>query len=79
MQTIITYVSPLQQTKNNSDAYHLVAFKLADGSTARTFICPGYKNYPRWKNLLRVGQKVSGLIEQKPGVFSADSDVRAVI
>ena len=63
----------LLKRSRNGNSYIRVSFKMEDGSFAETNICPDFRNYGRWKNLLIVGKDLEGLIIKGKGAVDADS------
>lgn len=57
----------------NGNSYRRVEFKMEDNSWAKTDLCPGYRNYDRWKKYIKVGTVLSGLILKEKGCVDADS------
>lgn len=45
----------------NGTDFRRITFKLADGSFAKTDLCPTYRNFKRWEPLLLVGAILDGL------------------
>ena len=47
---------------------------MIDGEWAKTDICPGFRNYSRWKEILKSnpGTLVKGLILKRSGEINAD-------
>lgn len=74
MNGTITFISEPMVNKRN-ERYKLVTFNMDDGSRAKTYLTPTMKNYPRWKPLLTVGTRVTGLRLKREGLIDADSPV----
>jgi len=73
MTGTITKISPYKKSRN-SNSYLMVEFKMAkDGSWARTFLCPDYRNWKNWKKLIRVGNILTGLQMKSADMIDADS------
>jgi len=51
---------------------------LEDKSWAATDLCPEFRNWERWKDLMRVGQQVDGLSMKEKSKVDADSFVRGI-
>ena len=62
----------------NGTEYRRVTFKLADGSWAKTDICPKFRNYAAWRSLLKVGNILANLELRDPRTVNADSHPRLV-
>ena len=78
MNGIILEVQPLRKSnQRDGDDYHLVIFQSGE-KTYRSYLCPGYQNFPRWRPLLTEGTRVDGLIVKRNGLIDADSPVRKV-
>jgi hypothetical protein len=69
----ITNILPVAKGKTHAADYYRVTFRLEDGSWAKTDLCPTFRNYARWKPLLRVGQGLDGLKLRRPGEIDGDS------
>ena len=54
-------------------AFKRVYFEMEDKSWAKTDIVPTFRNYPRWKDLLVVGNIIGGLKLLNPKTVDADS------
>ena len=72
MKGTITKIDPLKNSRNK-EGYIRVHFKMEDGSWAITDLVPSYRNYGRWKNLLRKGTDLSGLMMKSKMKVDADS------
>jgi len=62
----------------NGGQYTRVFFRLEDGFTATTDLVDSYRNVARWKNLLRVGIDLDGLILKGKNKVNADSFPREI-
>lgn len=61
MKGKITKITPPYQSYNNDTNYWVTAFRMEDGSSARTFTCQKYKNFKKWKKM-KVGDLLDGLV-----------------
>ena len=57
----IIKILPVKRSRNEGDCYLRVEFKMEDGSWKKTDLVPGFRNYQRWKKLLRVGNVLFNL------------------
>ncbi len=62
-----------KQKSINGNAFIRVEFKDGDGVWRKTDLCPDYRNYNRWKDLLVVGNKLTGLELKDDLTINADS------
>ena len=62
------------KVSRNGNTYIRLTFKMTDGGWAKTDICPGFRNYSRWKNVLKANPAtlIKGLILKRPGEINAD-------
>ena len=75
----------VQRDKNKrGEVFYWVFFKsLEDGSSARSYVCPGYGNWKRWKDVVSrvlAGEEVvlEGLRFRGRRLIDADSAFRVV-
>ena len=68
----IIKILPLTKSVNGN-SYIRVEFKLSNGKWAKTDICPDYRNYQRWKNIIKVGNNLDNLILKNNDTIDADS------
>ena len=63
--------------KNYGSTFIRITFKMEDGSWAKTDICPEYRNYIKWKGIIKagVGTVVKGLQFRRGKEINADSPV----
>lgn len=74
MSGTIKFVSDPMVNKRG-ERYKLVTFDMDDGTRPKTYVTPTMKNYPRWKPLLVIGTRVTGLKLKRAGLIDADSPV----
>ena len=72
MRGTISRILPLKRSRNGN-SYIRVSFKMEDGSFAETNLCPDFRNFGRWRDLLVVGKDLSGLVLKKFHEVDADS------
>lgn len=68
----IIKILPFKKSRNEG-VYLRVEFKLKDGKWAKTDLVPGFRNYRRWKNLLKIGNWLSNLHLKDSQTVDADS------
>lgn len=73
MKGTIIKIHPIKYSRNGQHVFTRVEFKLEDNTWAKTDLVQGYRNYPRWENLLKVGNDLNGLVLKKKGEVDADS------
>jgi hypothetical protein len=71
MKGTVTKIDPVRTGSDGFD-YVAVYFRLENGASAKTHICPKFRNYSRWKNLVVVGTEISGLTFKRNGMIDAD-------
>jgi hypothetical protein len=70
----ITKIDPPKQSSDGRHAYRRVYFKeIGSGKFLMTDLVMGFRNYARWKNLLKAGNFIGGVYEKAPGRIDADS------
>ncbi len=69
----ITRVDQFKRSRNEGDIFIRVTFKMEDGGWAKTDIVPTFRNYWRWRKLLRVGNTLFNLTLKDPETVDADS------
>ena len=69
----IIKILPLQKSRNGN-TYWRIEFKMDDGSWMKTDLCPDYRNWNRWKKLLKVGNKLFNLKQKDYLTIDADSE-----
>jgi len=62
----------------NGGTFTRVNFKMEDGSFAQTDLVDSYRNVARWRNLLRVGINLDGLLLKGKNKVNADSFPREI-
>lgn len=74
MKATLLKVLPVKQSVNGN-YYQRIEFTMADGSWAKTDVCPNYRNYARWKPVLasEPGTYLRGLRLKDNGTVDADS------
>jgi len=68
----ITKIHELKESRNGN-WFMRVEFRLKNGDWAKTDLCPSFRNYERWKYLLKVGVDLTGLNLKRKGEVNADS------
>jgi hypothetical protein len=68
---IIKILDPKQS--RNGNTYRRVEFKMEDGGWAKTDLCYDYRNWDRWRKVLRVGNKLFNLRMKDSITVDADS------
>ena len=71
MRATITQILP-RKWGNGTD-YYRVKFKGEDGEFYITDLCPAFRNWSRWKNLMETGNEIGNLSIMHPGKINADS------
>ena len=74
----ITKIDPVKRSRNGGQ-FIRIYFRLSDGQWAKTDLVISYRNYNRWKYLIKVGVDLEGLILKRPGEVDADSFPRVII
>lgn len=74
----ITKIDPVKKSANGN-AFIRVYFKIEGKDWYKTDICPDYRNYARWKPLLKVGNMLSGLEAKGDTTINADSWPKLVV
>jgi len=72
MRATISKIHPIEYSRNRG-SYIRVEFKLEDGSWAKTDLVPSFRNYERWRNLLKVGMDLDNITIKKRCEVDADS------
>ena len=78
MKGTIRKIHPLKNSRNGN-AFLRVEFKLENGTWAKTDLCPNFRNYSRWENLLKVGNILSNLTQRSNKEINADSYPKLVM
>ena len=68
----ITKIHPKKYSRNGG-AFIRVEFRLADGSWAKTDLVPDFRNFQRWKEILKFGADLDGLELKSKHEVNADS------
>ena len=55
MRATVKKIHPLK-TSRNHNSFIRVEFQLENGDWAKTDLCPDYRNFVRWKEMLRLGE-----------------------
>ena len=76
MKAKIVKIRPF--TSHHGGLCYLVCFKADNGKVYRTYIAPKNRNYKNWKNLLKEGITLQGLIIIKNSLIDADSPVKRI-
>lgn len=61
------------QKSVNGNSYMRIFLKTDDGSFLKTDICPGFRNFKRWRKVARVGNKLANLKLKDAWTVDADS------
>jgi len=69
----ITKILPIRNSRNYGDLYIRVTFKLEGRGWAKTDLVPGFRNYKRWRKLLKVGNILGNLKMKDEKTIDADS------
>lgn len=56
----------------NGNTFIRVEFQMEDGSWAATDLCPAFRNWQRWEDLLITGNTLDGLELKFPNKVNAD-------
>lgn len=78
MKGTITKIHEMKHSRNGN-LFFRVEFKLDNGDWAKSDICPDFRNYQRWADLLKVGMALDDLDLRRPGEVNADSYPRAIL
>lgn len=74
----ITKIDQMKASRNSKEAFVRVYFKLQIESKnfiwAKTDLVPTFRNYKKWKPLLKVGNILDGLILRGKETIDADSN-----
>jgi hypothetical protein len=73
MTAKITKIHPLKIGRTGVASYIRVEFLTESGGWAKTDLVPTFRNYPRWKPLLDIGNTLSGLRMKAKFEIDADS------
>lgn len=57
----------------NGAEFKRLCFEMDDGSWAKTDLCPTYRNWPRWRDLLAIGNELGELMMKDKSTVDADS------
>ena len=69
----IIKIDQLKQSRNQGQTFYRVYFEMISGDWTKTDIVPGFRNFKRWKNHLKVGNVLSGLRLKGRDTVDADS------
>ena len=72
--TIVKILDPAVSSMGNT--YIRVILKSEDGKWIKTDLVPGYKNYERWKKVLKPQNKLYGIVMIDDVFVNADSRVQ---
>ena len=72
MNAEIIKILPEKKSRNGG-VYLRVEFRMENGKWAKTDLVPGFRNYERWKNLLRPGNIIGNLRMKDEKTVDADS------
>lgn len=78
MRATITKIDK-KKVSANGNKFIRVYFTLEDGKWSKTDLCPDFRNYARWKKLLKVGNILSGIELKNNQTVNADSFPKLVI
>jgi hypothetical protein len=62
----------------NGTEFKRVYFETAAGHWAKTDLCPAFRNWPRWRDLLEVGVILDDLVMLDDVTVDADSHPRLI-
>lgn len=73
-QGIVRKIHPNKYSRNGN-IFTRIEFIMADGSWAKTDVCPNYRNYKRWVPVIQSGvnTEVTGLTFRQKGEVNGDS------
>ncbi|MEI7998880.1 MAG: hypothetical protein WCH62_05185 [Candidatus Omnitrophota bacterium] len=77
MKGQIIKIHPIKRSRNGGQ-FVRVEFRLEDRTWAKTDLVISYRNYNRWKYLIKVGVNLEGLLLKRPGEVNADSFPRVI-
>ena len=74
MKAILLKVHPVK-SNINGNSFRRIEFTMDDGSWAKTDVCPNFRNYARWKPIIKadLGTHLRGLRLKTKGTVDADS------
>lgn len=72
MRGTISKIHPIKRSRNGN-SFVRVEFRLENGSWAKTDICPDFRNFSRWKDILKLGIDLTGLVLKNTTEVDADS------
>ena len=75
-------IHPSRPSRSGRINFIRVDFTLDDGTFAKTDLCPGFRNFPRWSSILSAGEgaRADGLVVNRGSVnlVNADSSPRFI-
>ena len=73
----LTKIHEAQLSRNGNVSFTRIDLKLADGSFAQTDLVKSYRNYARWRPIIKagVGTWIDGVLLISPNKVNADSKV----
>ena len=78
MKGKITKIHEPKVSVNGDTTFTRVEFEMEDGSWAKTDLCPAYRNYAKWKDLLVVETELDGLQFKRKSEVNADSNIKKI-
>jgi len=63
----------LPQKSRNGNTYLRVEFKMEGGGWLKTDLCYDFRNWSRWKKILKIGNLIGNLILKDATTIDADS------
>ena len=77
----IIKIHPLKVSRNNN-IFRRIEFELENGDWAKTDICPDFRNYKNWTQILTskepIGEEYAGLKLRKSGEVDGDSKPKRI-
>jgi len=73
MKGEIKKIDHIKKSRNPNEAFVRVYFKLENEGWAKTDLVPTFRNYAKWKPLLKIGNYLSGLKMKDSETVDADS------
>jgi hypothetical protein len=76
-------IDQLKQSRNRGEVFYRVYFNMKGAMEghkfwAKTDVVPSFRNYEKWKPLLKVGNIITGLNMRRPDEINADSNPKLV-
>ena len=71
----ISKIEEVKNSRNVGNKFIRVHFKLENGKWAKTDLVPGFRNFRRWKRLLKIGNVIGNIRLKNKDTVDADSFV----